>query len=370
MYMAGMRKFKIGLHERGFLFWENEFKAMLDPGRHWFADPFYRIRVDVVSVRETRLKHKDLDVFIKSGALKTQATIVDLKDHERALVWIDGRFDSVLQPGIYALWKVFRDVKIETIDANDLRLHRNDLAVVARGTGASEALEAYTVEAGSVGLYFKEGVYQATLNPGTHAFWKGVAKVKLHPIDLREQIADIAGQEIMTADKVTLRLNTLVTYRVADPLKAVTVVDDFRQALYRESQLALRAVIGTRELDVLLSDKDTVAKELEGIVKNRATAFGLEIISLGIRDIILPGEMKDLMNKVTEARKAAEATLITRREETAAMRMQANTAKILESNPTLMKMREMEVLEKVAQKTNLKVVLGEKGLTERIVKLL
>jgi len=80
--------------------------------------------------------------------------------------------------------------------------------------------------------------------------------------------------------------------------------------------------------------------------------------------------MKDLMNKVTEAKKAAEAALITRREETAAMRMQANTAKILESSPTLMKMREMEVLEKVAQKTNLKVVLGEKGLTERIVKLL
>jgi len=265
MYMVGMRKFKIGLHERGFLFWENEFKAMLDPGRHWFADPFFRIRVDIVSVREARIKHKDLDVIIRSGALKNQAEIVDLQDHERALVWIDGRFDSVLQPGLYALWKVFRGVKIETVNANDLRFHRNDLAVVARGTGAAEALEAYTVEAGSVGLFFKEGVYQATLNPGTHAFWKGVAKVKLHHVDLREQIADIAGQEIMTADKVTLRLNALVTYRVADPLKSVTVVDDFRQALYREAQLALRAVIGTRELDVLLTDKDTWRRNLKAL---------------------------------------------------------------------------------------------------------
>jgi regulator of protease activity HflC (stomatin/prohibitin superfamily) len=370
MYLAGMRKFKVGLHERGFLFWEGEFKAMLEPGRHWFADPFCRIRVDTVSVREPRIRHKDLDVIIRSGALKGQAQIVDLKDHERALVWIDGRFDSVLQPGLYALWTVFRDLRIESINANDLRFHRDDLAVVARGTGASEALEAYSVEAGSVGLFFKDGVYQATLNPGTHAFWKGVAKVKLHHVDLREQIGDIAGQEIMTADKVTLRLNALVTYRVADALKAITIVDDYRQALYREAQLALRAVIGTKELDVLLTDKDTVAKELEGIVKNRATAFGLDIISLGIRDIILPGEMKELMNKVTEAKKAAEAALITRREETAAMRMQANTAKILESSPTLMKLRELEVLEKVAQKSNLKVVLGEKGLTEKIVKLL
>jgi hypothetical protein len=73
---------------------------------------------------------------------------------------------------------------------------------------------------------------------------------------------------------------------------------------------------------------------------------------------------------VTEARKAAEANLITRREEIAAMRSQANTARILESNPTLMRLRELEVLEKVAGKAKLSVVLGEKGLTDRVVKLL
>ena len=181
---------------------------------------------------------------------------------------------------------------------------------------------------------------------------------------------DVAGQEIMTADKVTLRLNAVVTYKVADPLKAVTTVEDYRQALYREAQLALRGVIGTRELDVLLSDKDAVARELDGIVRGRVAGFGVEVVALGIRDVILPGEMKDLMNKVTEAKKAAEAALITRREETAAMRSQANTAKILESSPTLMRLRELEVLEKVSEKANLTVVLGEKGLADRVVKLL
>jgi regulator of protease activity HflC (stomatin/prohibitin superfamily) len=101
------------------------------------------------------------------------------------------------------------------------------------------------------------------------------------------------------------------------------------------------------------------------------------VTGLGIRDIILPGEMsktrrgeKDLMNKVTEAKKAAEANLIARREETAAMRNQANTAKLLESNPTLMRLRELEVLEKVAGNSKLNVVLGEKGLAERVVNLL
>jgi hypothetical protein len=96
----------------------------------------------------------------------------------------------------------------------------------------------------------------------------------------------------------------------------------------------------------------------------------LKVTGLGIRDVILPGEMRELMNRVTEAKKAAEANLITRREETAAMRSQANTARILESSPTLMRLRELEVLEKVAAKGNLTVVTGEQGLTERVVKLL
>src|SRR5205807_1453058 len=96
----------------------------------------------------------------------------------------------------------------------------------------------------------------------------------------------------------------------------------------------------------------------------------VKVVTVGIRDVILPGEMKDLLNKVTEAKKAAEANLIVRREETAAMRSQANTAKLLQDNPTLMRLRELEVLEKVAATAKLNIVLGDKGLTERIVNVL
>ena len=98
--------------------------------------------------------------------------------------------------------------------------------------------------------------------------------------------------------------------------------------------------------------------------------MGIEIARIGVKDVILPGEMKLLLNRVTEAKKAAEAQLITRREEIAAMRSQANTAKIFESNPALMRLRELEVLEKVAEKSQLNVILGEQGLTDKIVKLL
>jgi len=158
------------------------------------------------------------------------------------------------------------------------------------------------------------------------------------------QVLDIAGQELMTADKVTLRLNAVVAYRVVDPVRAVTSVGTYDQALYRESQLSLRGVIGLRELDAFLSDKEQVARELADLIRERATAFGLEIVGFGIRDVILPGEMKTILNRVTEAKKAAEAQLITRHEETATMRSQANTARIFESNKALMRLRQLEGL--------------------------
>ncbi len=161
-----------------------------------------------------------------------------------------------------------------------------------------------------------------------------------------------------------------MTYRVIDARLSLSVVDDARQALYRETQLVLRALVGARELDGFLADKDGVVAELEQGLRRRVPAIGLEVVTAGIRDIILPGEMKDLLNKVTEAKKAAEANLIVRREETAAMRSQANTAKLLQDNPTLMRLRELEVLEKVAATAKLSVVLGDKGLTERVVNVL
>ncbi|HKC11734.1 MAG TPA: slipin family protein [Vicinamibacteria bacterium] len=364
------RRVKVREHERGLLFKDREFKRVLRPGRHFLWDPLFKVRVDVVSVRDPWLAHPDLDVIAKSGALGEEARVVDLKDHERAIVWIDGRVAAVVKPGLYALWTVFNEVKVERIDARVVRFEHADLAVIAQAKGAVPQLEALTVEAGHAGLFFKDGRPEATLAPGAHAFWKGVAKARILDVDLREQVADVAGQEIMTADKVTLRLNAVVAFKVADPLKAVTTVEDYRQALYRETQLALRATVGTRELDGLLANKDAVANELNTFVRARVAGFGLDVVSLGIRDVILPGDMKELMNKVTEAKKAAEADLITRREETAAIRSQANTAKILESSPTLMRLRELEVLEKVAAKANLSVVLGEKGLAERVMKLL
>jgi len=368
--MYGIGYVKVHSHEKGLLFKDNEFKGVLGKGRHWFLDPTNAVRVDVVSQRKPWLCHEALDLIVKSGALGDDAMVADLKDYERALVWIDGRFDRVLGPGLYCLWTKFKEIRTEVVDARPVRFTHKDMNIILASATSPELLENVVVEEGWAAVYFKDGEYVQTLSPGRYLFWKQMGKVRFNHVDLRETVLDVSGQEIMSKDKVTLRLNAQVTYQVIDPHRSVTAVENLHQSLYREVQLILRAIIGSFELDGLLEGKDRLAEEMEQSLRRRAPEFGIRIIGVGIRDLILPGEMKDLMNKVIEARKLAEANLIVRREETAAMRSQSNTAKLLENNPTLMRLRELEVLEKVACNSELKVILGEKGLTDRVVNLL
>jgi regulator of protease activity HflC (stomatin/prohibitin superfamily) len=364
------KRIKIRNYEVGLLFRDREFQRLLEPGSHWLFDFWGNLKVDVVSKRDPWLLHERLDMIVRAGVLKDRAIVLDLKDYERALVWIEGRFSHVLPPGLYAYWTGLRDVRVEVVNARVTRFEHPDLRVIARSAAVDRVLEMGEVEPHHMGVLFIDGQFVDMLPPGRYAFWKNIAQVKFVQEDLRETMADIAGQEIMTADKVTLRMNAVVTYRVVDARQAVSTVEDAKQALYREAQLAVRAVVGARELDTFLVDRDAVARELEELLRQRVSEFGLEVVSVGVRDIILPGDMKDLMNRVTEAKKAAEANLIARREETAAMRSQANTAKLLESSPTLMRLRELEVLEKIASAGKLNIVLGEKGLTDRVVNLL
>ena len=362
---------RILANEKGLYFLRKQFTDVFNEGIYWFLNPFVNQKLDIVSVKYPWLDHEELEAIIKSDKInRDELEVIDLKDNQRAIVWIDGRFDRILDTGIYALWKIGREVLVEVIEVMNTQFVHEKLDIILDSEASKALLDEFVVEENHIGLYFENGNFIEDLKPGRYAFWKGVSKVKLYHQDLRVTSNDISGQEIMTADKVSLRLNTLVNYRIVDAYKAVTKVEDASQALYREAQLVLREVIGTRELEAILADKDSVGKELEERLSARMKVYGIEIQSHGIRDIILPGDMKEILNKVILARKDAEANLILRREEIAAMRSQANTAKMLESNPTLMKLKELEVLEKITANTNLKIMLGEKGLTDKIVNLL
>jgi regulator of protease activity HflC (stomatin/prohibitin superfamily) len=361
---------KIKNWEKGFLFKEGALIELVGKGSHWFWDPLNKIRVDVSSQRSPWINHPELDVILDSGLIDEQVQVVDLKDHERALVWVDGRFEAILEPGLFALWKTHKVIRVEIVDARNVRFEHADIEVILDHLHARESFQSHIVDEGQLALVVCDGTLKEMLRAGRYAFWKGGVRVSVKIMDLRETVIDVAGQELMTRDKVTLRMNALVTYKVVDAKVAATTVENFVQTLYRDAQLALRAVIGTHALDEILAEKDAIAGELEGLVKKRAAEYGIEVRGFGIRDIILPGEMKELLNRVVQAKKVAEAALITRREETAAMRSQANTAKLLENNATLMRIKELEALVEIAKAGKLQVVLGEKGLQEKVMSLI
>ncbi len=368
--MFPFRRFRIRTWETGLLFRDGEFQGLLSSGTHLLFDPLRRVQVDIVSQRQPLLTHEKLDLIIRSGALEGRALVLDLQDHQRALVWVDDRFSHVLPPGQHALWTAIRKIHVEIQDVRTVRFQHEQLRTIVQSSQASGVLEICTVQRERAGVLFINGHCEDLLQPGEYAFWRGAADVRVVEVDLRESILDVGGQDIMTADKVTLRINAVVTWKAADPRRMLSQSEDARQAIYRDVQLVLRSVIGSRELDTFLTDRDGVSREIEEDVRRRAGDLGVEITAVGIRDVILPGEMKELMNRVTEARKGAEANLIARREETAAIRSQANTAKLLAESPTLMRLRELETLEKIAAAGKLNIILGDRGLTEQLTTML
>ena len=130
--------------------------------------------------------------------------------------------------------------------------------------------------------------------------------------------------------------------------------------------LALRAYVGTYTLDELLENKSEIANAVFEDTKTAATKLGVKVLNCGMRDVILTGDMKDIMNQVLIAQKQAQANVITRREETASTRSLLNTAKLMEDNEMLYKLKEMEYVEKIAEKIGEITVNGKDGMVKQL----
>ena len=137
-----------------------------------------------------------------------------------------------------------------------------------------------------------------------------------------------------------------------------------------ELQFALREAVSGRTLDELLGAKGDLDREIHASALSRIEKHGMQLVSVGVKDIILPGDMKEILNKVVEAEKVAQANLIKRREETAATRSLLNTARLMDENPTLMRLKELETLEKVTETIDkLTVFGGLEGVLKDVVRI-
>jgi len=221
-----------------------------------------------------------------------------------------------------------------------------------------------TVQAWEKGLKFRDGKFVGVLEPGRYRLARWLAKDEVRTLDLRFQTMTIQGQEILTADKITVRLTVLAKFRVVDPAAAVMKVDNYVGQLYGDVQLALREAVAARTLDELIVEKAALGAKVLGALQLTAASYGLELVDVGVKDLILPGDLKEQFVRVIEARKKSEAAQIERREEVAATRSLANTAQLLEKNPTLLKLKILESLEKIAR-GGAKIVLPADFLTEK-----
>lgn len=366
-----MRKVVVQRSQLGLHFKDGELVRILRPGIHWIAPLFFtRQHVEVVNVEDPVLRHVKSEAIARSGLVNGLGQVVRLAGRQRALVEVDGRYTDLLGPGLSVVWTHFADVKIEVLEITSPTLEHDRLGEIVQIPGAGNHLDIQRIAPDQCGVLYHDGKLKGVLEPGLHVEWRNITPSVLTLVPRREVTEVLSGQEILTADKVSLRLNATVCYRIIDPVMVVSRLSSHQMHAHLKGQLALRQAVASRELETLLAERESLADELRGELAPRFSEYGMELVSVGVTDIILPGEMRALLNRVVEAKKAAESANITRREETAAIRMQANTARIFENNPMLMRLRELEALEKVSERANLTVVLGEGGLADRVVKLL
>jgi regulator of protease activity HflC (stomatin/prohibitin superfamily) len=357
--MTMHRKVEIGEAERGLLMLRGTILRFLKPGVHhfWWLDRDAEVRR--LSLLNPLLDFPDLEFLVKQPALADEVTVVRLKDHERGLLSKDDNFQGFLGPGLHALLKSpAAATKVEVVDIHGLEVSHPTLDVLVHAKGSAGFIVMHEVPDGHQGLLLIDQVRQRLLPPGRHYFWTGLREVKVQLLDVREQTTEVQGQELMTKDKVTLRINLSARWKVTDPLQALTGQTDFREAFYREVQLALRDEVGAHTLDELLEHKEQIGQAITSRAGANVKGIGVQLESAGLRDIILPGEMRTILNQVIEAEKRAEANMIARREETAATRNLMNTAKLLEGNPVLMRLKENEAAERIAERIGSLSVVG------------
>jgi regulator of protease activity HflC (stomatin/prohibitin superfamily) len=353
---------------------------VLRAGEHRFFDPRDKLRIEVHALSEPLFRSAQADWLRaeRRAWLETEWMPVETGADELAWVRYNGKLADVLPPKTRALyWRGFVEVTVERVNiAATLEVAptlQRELATASFvGAHASPALVVMDVfvPTHAVGVLTIDDADVKLLAPGRYGFYRTGRNLGFQTCDTREQALEISGQEILTADKVALRLTMGVSWKISDVLACQRELAKPGEHLYREVQFALRQVVGTRSLDALLEDKSALDREVLELVKPRLEGQGIAIVRAGVKDIILPGDMKAILTRVVEAEKAALANVIRRREETSATRSLLNTAKVMEDNPVALRLKELETLERITDKIgNISVYGGLEGVLQDLVKL-
>ena len=368
--------------QRGLLFKDQQFVKILPPGVHKIWDWLNRYQAQIVNITGTLQEDVGIELLnlaqLHPDAFAPYLQCWETGEMEVGLIYQNNALKDIKAPGQQgAYWQTRNTIRIDKVDvrrdfavpkplatllcnAKDELLRRAALSAIA----ISKIPEHHT------GFLEVDGEITGSLPPGSHVWWRFNRNIAVTLFDGRLQNMEVNGQEILTKDKVSLRVNLSATWQIKQPEIVKAELADAKEYLYRELQLALRTIVSTQTLDELLADKNSLNRKIRAIVSETASAYGIDVKTVGARDIVLPGEMKAILTQVVEAQKLAEANLIKRQEETQATRSLHNTAKVMEGNPILLRLKELESLEKITARIGtLNVYSGLNGVMNELVRL-
>ncbi|QZO12888.1 slipin family protein [Pseudoalteromonas piscicida] len=373
-------------NERAFVFKEQQLTQVLIPGKHAFWDVQNTLSFRTFDINGLYFSEPNAErLYRNNPILQEHISHWKLNSNEVGLLYIDDLLRGIVAPSEHLyLWQDAGEIRLDRIAIDSqIELNERILFLINRAgantasrlirsdrTVAMKPIADVSVAAEHVGLLYVDGRFVRRLAPGQHAFWQFNHSITLKSFDTRAQLLEISGQEILSKDRVSLRINLTAGIKIEDAELLAQSVEKVDEYIYKTLQLALREAVGTKSLDDILLDKLYINETVRELVTASLAGIGVSLQSVGVKDIILPGEIKAILNQVVEAQKAAEANVIKRREETAATRSLHNTAKVMENNPTLLRLKELEALEKVADKIeNLTVYGGLEGLMNNTVKI-
>ena len=356
--IVNIKKFEISQSQLGLLYIQDNFIRPLPAGEYAFWAANRDINVPTLNhlIPNPTFPHEELLIERYPDFVSEYCIAVQLLAHQVAIVRHLSKVIAILPPTSRKLF--WQGVEVEIIDiSNDAKLATNLISELRSSSPAillptSNCIHICEVAAQHVGLLYIDRIFQSQLQPGIHAWWLFGRSFQSEVFDLRLQNLEVSGQDILSKDKVPLRLNLTAGFRIQDVLRAKSGLSDISNFLYKELQFALRAAVGEQTLDALLENKGAIDRSIADYIRIKTAEYGIEIDSVGVKDIILPGEIRTILSKVVEAEKSAQANVIRRREETAATRSMLNTAKVMEDNPVALRLKELEILERIAEKVD------------------
>jgi regulator of protease activity HflC (stomatin/prohibitin superfamily) len=363
----------VGDNERVLLIRSKRFTDVLGPGAYWIFTLGRHVELERHNVKTLVFTSEWANYLVKERPelASRHFTVVETSDSQVAVVYLDGKAARVIAPGNRVLyWRGAVEVTFDRIDVREAPEVPGRLLPAVLRLGRESCAITAVVEQGKRGLVYIDGQLVRELGAGTYAFWTAIAAPRIDVLEMRRQTVDLSGQEILTRDKVTLRVNISAVYEIVDAATARSGLKDVNEHLYRTLQIAVRQTLGKRTLEEVLAEKTDLDETVSEEVRREMEAYGVRVGAIALKDIILPGDIRDILNQVVTAEKQAQANLIRRREETAATRSLLNTARLMEDNPLLVRMKELETLEKIADKVEkITVIGGLDALLEHTVNL-